>query len=58
MEKHSVALLFNSIQSTITTLPTLDIERLLQNYSTFLSAPEVMYGLGKVGLCNFKIAIV
>jgi len=57
MERHSAALLFNFIQSTITT-PTLQIEMLLQYYSTLLSAPEVMYGLGKVRLSNFKIVIL
>lgn len=55
MERHSAALLFSFIQSTVTTLPTLEIEKLLQYYSTLFWAPEVMYVLRKVDLCNFKI---
>lgn len=58
MERHSAALLFNLILSTITTLPTLEIEELFQYYTTSLSAPEVMYVLGKVSLCNSKIVTV
>jgi hypothetical protein len=58
IERHSAALLFNFIQSTKTTLPTLEIERLLQYYSALFSAPDVMYGLGKVDLRNFKIVIL
>jgi len=58
MRRHFAALLFNFIQFTIKTLPTLEIERLLLYYSTLLSAPEVMYGLGKIGLRNLKIVIL